>query len=108
MRSMSPTLTSRAGFAVTPFDSMRPSSQARAASARVLKNRAAQSHLSMRTPFTPLFSASADRDADRGGQRIRRRRVDAIQGGRPGRDPRLEVILRLPVGAVQRVVDSDV
>src|SRR5579862_5645537 len=31
---------------------MRPNSQARTASARVLKKRAAQSHLSMRIPFT--------------------------------------------------------
>ena len=43
---------SRAGLALTPFESMRPSSQAFDASARVLKKRAAQSHLSMRIAVT--------------------------------------------------------
>ena len=45
----SPTRTSRAALATTPFDSALPNSQALAASARVLKNLAAQSHLSIRT-----------------------------------------------------------
>src|SRR5262249_45298438 len=53
-----PTFTSRAGFAVTPFDSMRPRSQARDESARVLKKRAAHSHLSILTPVTIPFSYS--------------------------------------------------
>src|SRR5262245_51325274 len=48
-RSMSPMRTSREGFACWPFDEILPSSQARAASERVLKNRAAQSHLSILT-----------------------------------------------------------
>src|SRR6266545_2217601 len=48
-RSMSPMRTSRAGLAVTSPDSIRPSSQARAACVHVLKNRAAQSHLSILT-----------------------------------------------------------
>src|SRR6478752_807118 len=51
MRSMSPTRTSRAGFASISLERMRPMSHALAASARVLKKRAAQSHLSMRTEF---------------------------------------------------------
>src|SRR5690242_14821754 len=53
---MSPIRTSRAGLAGCPLDCIRPSSQARAASARVLKNLAAQSHLSIRTEFIHLFS----------------------------------------------------
>lgn len=52
----SPAFTSRAAFAVTPFDSTRPSSHAFTASARVLKNRAAHSHLSILTPLIPLLS----------------------------------------------------
>src|SRR5205823_3476925 len=40
---------SRAGLAVILFDWMRPSSQDLEASERVLKKRAAQSHLSIRT-----------------------------------------------------------
>src|SRR5579859_8027145 len=51
MCSMSPGLISRAGLAGSWFHCTRPSSQALAASTRVLKKRAAQSHLSMRTPF---------------------------------------------------------
>src|ERR1700728_1611087 len=49
MFSMSPTRTSRAGLAAWPLEVMRPRSQALEASERVLKKRAAQSHLSMRT-----------------------------------------------------------
>jgi len=45
--------TSRAGLARKPFDSIRPRSQAREAMARVLKKRAAQSHLSIRTVSIP-------------------------------------------------------
>src|ERR1700682_160137 len=48
--------TSRAGFAGWPLDSILPRSQARAACARVLKNLAAQSHLSIRTEVMNLFS----------------------------------------------------
>jgi hypothetical protein len=46
---MSPIRTSRAGLAGCPFERILPKSQARAAKARVLKNLAAQSHLSIRT-----------------------------------------------------------
>src|ERR1051326_1603271 len=53
---MSPTRTSRAGLAGCPLDWIRPSSQALAASARVLKNLAAQSHLSIRTELMLSFS----------------------------------------------------
>jgi hypothetical protein len=38
------------------FDATLPSSHARVAIDRVLKNRAAQSHLSIRTPVTLSFS----------------------------------------------------
>src|SRR5438270_7329267 len=48
--------TSRAGLASCPLDWTRPSSQARAARARVLKNRPAQSHLSMRTEGMKVLS----------------------------------------------------
>ena len=41
--------TSRAGLAELPLEVMRPRSQALTARDRVLKKRAAQSHLSMRT-----------------------------------------------------------
>jgi hypothetical protein len=53
---MSLNFTARAAFAVTPFASIRLSSQAFDASPRVLKNRAAQSHLSIRTESIPSFS----------------------------------------------------
>src|SRR5579871_6931400 len=53
MRSMSPTWTSRAGLASISLERMRPRSQALEARARVLKKRAAQSHLSMRTKDLP-------------------------------------------------------
>jgi hypothetical protein len=39
-----------------PFDKILPSSQARFAKGRVLKNLAAQSHVSIRTPVIDLFS----------------------------------------------------
>src|SRR5882757_4544832 len=53
----SPVWTSREGLASWPLATMRPSSQARAASARVLKKRAAQSHLSIRTLLrTPVMA----------------------------------------------------
>ena len=48
-RNMSPIRTSRAALAGCWLDRILPSSQARAASARVLKNLAAQSHLSILT-----------------------------------------------------------
>src|ERR1041385_2855923 len=53
---MSPTWTSRAGLAGCRLDWSRPSSHAREASERVLKNRAAQSHLSMRTEGIEILS----------------------------------------------------
>ena len=52
--------TSREGFAETLFEVMRFMSQALEACSRVLKKRAAQSHLSMRVPVMNLFSADAD------------------------------------------------
>src|SRR5580658_8430583 len=55
MRSISLTRTSRAGLAWMLFEWMRPSSQAFCASARVLKKRAAQSHLSIRTEVSIDF-----------------------------------------------------
>src|SRR5256885_9332390 len=58
---MSPIRTSRAGLAGCPFDCIRPSSEALAASARVLKNLAAQSHLSIRTELIIHFPTSAPR-----------------------------------------------
>jgi hypothetical protein len=50
--------TSRAGFAEMLFEVMRFMSQALEACSRVLKKRAAQSHLSMRVPVMSLFSAA--------------------------------------------------
>lgn len=53
----SPVWTCRAGLASIPLDWMRPRSQARAERARVLKKRAAQSHLSIRTrSIHPLWT----------------------------------------------------
>src|SRR5208337_1698129 len=49
MCNRSPTRTSRAAWDDCPLDRILPSSQARAANARVLKNLAARSHLSIRT-----------------------------------------------------------
>lgn len=59
MWSMSPMRTSRAGLAARLFEVMRLSSQALEACSRVLKKRAAQSHLSMRVPVMLVFSTSA-------------------------------------------------
>src|ERR1039458_8282153 len=56
MRNRSPTRTSRAAFAICPLDKILPSSQARFASGRVLKNLAAHSQMSIRTPVMNLFS----------------------------------------------------
>lgn len=57
--------TSRAGFADWLFEVMRFMSQALEACSRVLKKRAAQSHLSMRVPVMLLFSSIlADCDLD--------------------------------------------
>src|SRR5271169_2679000 len=56
MRKRSPTLTSRAALATCPLDKTLPNSQARFASGRVLKNRAAQSQMSIRTPVMNPFS----------------------------------------------------
>src|ERR1700744_113025 len=50
---MSPARTSREGLAETLFEVMRFMSQALEACSRVLKKRAAQSHLSMRVPVMP-------------------------------------------------------
>src|SRR5579862_4003557 len=52
--SMSPMRMSREGFTDCPSHSTRPSSQAREAIERVLKNRAAQSHLSILMPVICL------------------------------------------------------
>ena len=52
----SPHRTSRAAFAGCSLLVIRPSPQARAANARVLKNRAAHNHLSMRTESTLHFA----------------------------------------------------
>ena len=54
----SPTRTSRAAFAVCPLLVIRPRPQARAANARVLKNRAAHSHLSVRKESTLHFATT--------------------------------------------------
>ncbi len=59
MWSMSPTRTSREGLAAVLFEVMRFMSQALEACSRVLKKRAAQSHLSMRVPVMLLFSYTA-------------------------------------------------
>ena len=56
MRSMSPTFTSRAGFAGWLPMRILPNSQDRAASVRVLKNLAAHNHLSTRTEFMLLHA----------------------------------------------------
>ena len=48
--SESPTRTSRAGFAGRPLEVIRPNSHECVARVRVLKNRAAHNHLSMRIP----------------------------------------------------------
>src|SRR5262249_6345447 len=50
-----PTRTSRDGLILCPLESTLPRSQARDARDRVLKNLAAQSHLSMRRPVIPIF-----------------------------------------------------
>src|ERR1035441_7112179 len=55
MWSMSPTRTSRAGLARAPLEVVRLISHALEACSRVLKKRAAQSHLSMRVPVMRLF-----------------------------------------------------
>src|ERR1700722_1431821 len=52
-RSISPTWTSRAALAGCPLDTILPSSQAWAASERVLKNLAAHSHSSILTDGLP-------------------------------------------------------
>src|SRR2546423_10867972 len=65
---MSPIRTSRAGLAGSPLDWIRPSSQALAASARVLKNLADQSHLSIRTELIPSFSYKRAASGDFSGQ----------------------------------------
>lgn len=49
LRNASLTRTSRAGLAAWPLDGTLPNSQARDSKAQVLKNLAAQSHLSLRT-----------------------------------------------------------
>src|SRR5277367_2597483 len=56
---MSAIRTSRAALAGCPLDRILPSSHARAASDRVLKNLAAQSHLSIRTEAMSLSSYTA-------------------------------------------------
>src|SRR5580700_10121845 len=48
--------TSRDALAGCPLDRIRPSSHARLAIGRVLKNLAAQSQISIRTPFIDSFS----------------------------------------------------
>ena len=53
--NMSFTWTSRAGLANCPLDRILPSSHARADKARVLKNLAAHSHLSILTPVINPF-----------------------------------------------------
>src|SRR5882672_9445089 len=53
---MSPTRTSRAALAGWPLDWILPRSQAREARDRVLKNLAAQSHLSIRTEGMSYFA----------------------------------------------------
>ncbi len=61
--------TSRAGLAGWLFEVTRLSSQALEACSRVLKKRAAQSHLSMRVPVMDLFSLGTgvkDGKADHG------------------------------------------
>src|SRR5690242_20180429 len=55
----SPTRTSRDGLAFVPLLSILPSSQARAASDRVLKNRAAHNHLSILTPVIAFIFVRA-------------------------------------------------
>ena len=55
--SVSPSRTSRDAFARTPLHSTRPPSHASLAKDLVLKNRAAQSHLSIRTLFKPIAFA---------------------------------------------------
>src|ERR1700722_2010285 len=61
-RSISPIRTSRAALAGWPLDWIRPSSQARAASDRVLKNLAAHNHLSIRTEVIIHFHLFSDTD----------------------------------------------
>ena len=56
MWSRSPTWTSRAGLAGWLLERMRFRSQALEACSRVLKKRAAQSHLSMRVPVMLVLS----------------------------------------------------
>jgi hypothetical protein len=55
MRNRLPIRTSRAALAGCPFDKIRPNSQAFFAIGRVLKNRAAQSQTSIRTPVIDPF-----------------------------------------------------
>ena len=75
MCSLSPARTSRAGLALSPLDRILPRSHAREACARVLKKRAAQSHLSMRTVSTKVA-----------------REVNKIVSGLPGDFPDIEIV----------------
>jgi hypothetical protein len=58
MSSLSPIFTARAGLTLSPLSLTLPSSTAVVASERVLKKRAAHSHLSMRTLSISCISLS--------------------------------------------------
>src|SRR5579864_387414 len=81
---MSPAWTSRDGLTGCPLDSILPSSQARAARERVLKNRAAQSHLSILTLVMILLP-----DAPLGRRRIgdSHRLGGGLEGGSSAEEP---------------------
>src|ERR1017187_640487 len=83
---MSPARTSREALAGCPLDPILPSSHACAASARVLKNRAAQSHLSILTRVIIPFSYQGGaRLGSGGGPDFQRTRPGPRVASRQGR-----------------------
>ena len=77
--SKSPTRTSRAGLAGWLLERMRWSSQALEACSRVLKKRAAQSHLSMRVPVMPSIFYEERLDGAEHAAREREERADKLE-----------------------------
>ena len=79
MWSKSPTRISRAGLAGWLLERMRWSSQAFEACSRVLKKRAAQSHLSMRVPVIPSIFYEERLDGAEHAAREREERADKLE-----------------------------
>ena len=95
-RISSPACTDFARFARSPLTSTLPPSMASAANARVLKNRAAQSHLSRRMGAAGAFSEvnAAQTRAERGG--VKRRSDGNVRFSFDLRAGRRNLILRRP------------